>query len=78
MNCLDDDKKHVTEMIDGKIQIKARLGARGFEDSSRDELGKDSPTCGGENLKLMFALASSCNWKIDTMDIKSTFYTECQ
>ena len=34
---------------------------------------KDSPTCGRENLKLLFALTSSCNWRINTLDIKSAF-----
>ena len=60
-------------MIEGKIQVKAQLVACGFEDASRDDVRKDSPTCGRENLRLLFALTSSCNWRINTMDIKSAF-----
>ena len=61
-------------MIEGKTQIKFRLVARSFEDSSRDELRKDSPTGGRENLKLMFALTSFYNWRINAIDIKPTFF----
>ena len=61
------------KIIKGKRQVKARLVARGFEDASRNDVRKDSPTCGRENLRLLFALTSSCNWRINTMDIKSAF-----
>ena len=54
-------------MIDGKTQVKARLVVRGFEDASRDDVSKDSPTCGKENLRLLLALMSMCNWTINTM-----------
>ena len=60
-------------MIKGKTQVKARLVARGFEDASRDDERKDSPTCGRENLRLLFALTSSCNWRINITDIKPDF-----
>ena len=63
----------VTEkMIEGKIQFKARLASR-FEDSNRDDVKKNSYNCGRENLRLLFVLTSSCNWRINTMYIKSTF-----
>ena len=61
------------KIIKGKRQVKARLVARGFEDASRNDVRKDSPTCGRENLRLLFALTSSCNWRINTMNIKSAF-----
>ena len=78
---VDDEKQSsisvrwvLTEkMIEGKTQVKARLVARGFEDASRDDERKDSPTCGRENLRLLFALISACNWRINTMNIKSVF-----
>ena len=83
---VDDEKQSsisvrwvLTEkMIEGKTQVKARLVARGFEDAGRDNVRKDSPTCGRENLRLLFATTSSCNWRINTMDIKSAFCRESQ
>ena len=38
-----------------------------FEDASRDDVRKDCPTCGRENLRLLFAL------RINTINIKSAF-----
>ena len=78
---VDDEKQSsisvrwvLTEkLIEGKTQVKARLVARGFEDAGRDDVRKDSPTCGRENLRLLFALTSSCNWRINILDIKSAF-----
>ena len=78
---LDDEKQSsisvswvLTEkLIERKTQVKARLVARGFEDAGRDDVRKNSPTCERENLRLLFALTSSCNWRIDTLDIKSAF-----
>ena len=60
-------------MIEGKTQVKAQLVAHGFEVVSRDVVSKDSQTCGRENLRLLFALTSLCNWRSNTMDIKSNF-----
>ena len=51
------------KMIEEKTQVKARLVARGFEDSGRDDVRKDSPTCRRKNLRLLFALTFSCNWR---------------
>ena len=78
---VDDEKQSsisvrwvLTEkMIEGKTQVKARMVAPGFEDAGRDNVRKDSPTCGRENLRLLFALTSSCNWRINILDIKSAF-----
>ena len=61
-------------MSEGKTQVKAWLIAHGFEDASKDDVKKDSPTCERENLRLLFPLVSSCNWRINTMDIKSAFF----
>ena len=61
------------KIIEGKTQVKARPVACGFEDAGRDDVKKDPPTCGRENSRLLFALTSSCNWRIDTLDIKSAF-----
>ena len=58
---------------EGKTQVKAWLVARGFEDTGRDDVRRDFHTCGREHLRLLFAVTSSCNWRINTMDIKSAF-----
>ena len=60
-------------MIKWKTQVKAGLVAHGFEDASRDNVRRDSPTCRTENLRMLFTLTSSWNWNINTMDIKSAF-----
>ena len=63
-------------MIERKTQVKAQLVARSFEDAGRDNFyiyNFYNPTCGRENLRLLFALTSSCNWRINTLDIKSAF-----
>ena len=78
---VDDDKKKLIlvkwvltkQTIKGKTQVKARLVGHGFEDASRDDVRKDSATCRRENLRLLFALASSYNWRINTMDVKLVF-----
>ena len=52
---------------------QSTTGCTGFEDADRDDVRKDSPTCGRENVRLLLALTSSCNWRINTMVIKSAF-----
>ena len=47
-----------------------QLVACDFEDASRDDVRKDCPTCGRENLRLLFAL------RINTINIKSAFLQE--
>ena len=79
---VDDEKQSsislswvLTEkMIEGKTQVKDQLLAHGFEDAGRDDVRKDSPTGGRENLRLLFTLTFSCNQRINTMDTKSAFF----
>ena len=47
------------KVIRGKTQIKGGLVPHGFEDASRDNVRRDSPTCRRENLKMLFTLTSS-------------------
>ena len=47
------------KMIKWKTQVKAGLVAHGFEDASRDNVRRDSPTCRTENLRMLFTLTSS-------------------
>ena len=57
--------------VNGVRQIKARLVARGFQES--DDQRKDSPTATVESIRLMLVLASSNGWKLNSLDIKSAF-----
>ena len=51
--------------------IKARLVVRGFEEES--QIQSDSPTASKSTLRMVMAIASSNNWKIETIDIKAAF-----
>ena len=54
-----------------KDEVRARLVARGFEESLDDTV--DSPTIGKCVLRLAVCLAASKDWKIKSTDIKSAF-----
>ena len=53
-------------------KVKARLVARGFEDSCSN-LRTDSPTCSKMSMRLTIAVASSMKWQINSLDIQSAF-----
>ncbi|CAG2194338.1 unnamed protein product [Mytilus edulis] len=55
---------------------KARLVARGFEEFNRDDIPKDSPTCGTDSLRLVLAILAQRSSKTRTMDINTAFYKE--
>lgn len=57
---------------DGTIH-KARLVARGFEEIDKENLPKDSPTCGSDSLRLVLAVLAQRQWQTHTMDIKTAF-----
>ena len=48
------------------------LVARGFEEVM-EKKNIDSLTCSRESLRLIFAVASSMNWRLGSMDISSAF-----
>ena len=48
------------------------LVARGFEEVM-EKKNIDSLTCSSESLRLIFAVASSMNWRLGSMDISSAF-----
>jgi len=64
----------IEDKSDGKAgrRIKARLVARGFEE---DLMNKkvDSPTCSRQALRLVISTASTYQWEISSLDIKSAF-----
>ena len=57
--------------VEGVRKVKARLVARGFQDT--EEVQKDSPTLTTEANRLLLTLASSKGWKVNSLDIKSAF-----
>ena len=63
----------LTEKVrDGKRSIKARLVARGFEEDSGN-MKTDSPTCGRLALRLVFVVAATNNWELQSLDISAAF-----
>ena len=60
------------KLVDDQWTTKARLVARGFQENI-DDLKVDSPTCMKETTRLLLSLASSNEWKINSIDIKAAF-----
>ena len=65
----------VTEKLssDNKPVVKARLVARGFEESMLEEQRRDSPTCTKDSLRMVLSVVASKGWKCNAIDIKSAF-----
>ncbi len=61
----------VTTKGEHNQQVKARLVARGFEEIC--DLKKDSPTVTKTVIRLLFTLAVSHNWTVDSLDVTSAF-----
>ena len=57
--------------IDGQRSVKARLVARGFEDTQ--DVKSDSATCSQEAFRIFLAVAVSMSWTVESTDIKSAF-----
>ncbi|KAK4311282.1 hypothetical protein Pmani_017216 [Petrolisthes manimaculis] len=57
--------------VDGETKVKARLVARGFEESHHDRT--DSPTGGKEILRVFLSILACKNWKCNSIDIKAAF-----
>ena len=52
--------------------VKARLVARGFEES-KEEMRTDSPTCSKQSLRMIFTVSSTMAWELNAIDITSAF-----
>ena len=67
----------ITEKTSGtKKSYKARLVARGFEESIM--IQSDSPTVEKSTIRLFFAVCASSDWKFESLDIKSAFLQSTQ
>ena len=63
----------ITEkIIEDRHVTKARLVARGFEESLLEKR-TDSPTCSKDALRVALVLISAFHWKCSTFDVKSAF-----
>ena len=66
----------ITEKFqNGSRKVKTRLVAREFEKDTSN-LRKDSPTCSRESLHLVFSIATTMSWELQSIDITSTFLQE--
>ena len=56
-------------------QEKARLVARGYQDStvSPNQAEKDSPTCSRESQRLVMAVTLGMGWTLQSLDVTSEF-----
>ena len=63
----------LTEKVkyDGSSFVKARLVARGFEESNYART--DSPTCSKQSIRMIFTTASCMSWELYTLDVTSAF-----
>ena len=62
-----------SKVVNGKSVTKARLVARGFEDSGISGRPTDSPTCSKESVRMMLSILASKRWKCRMLDVKTAF-----
>ena len=83
MNTFDEVEDHGQSVIStrwvctekvkgGKLVMKARLVARGFEEDTT-ALVTDCPTCQKESLCCLLFILSSKQWTLQSIDIKSVY-----
>ena len=76
---VDDEGQHcvsvrwvlIPKMIEGKLQTKARLCARGFEEILT--FRTDSPTCMRESVRIVVIIIVSHMWILHSIDYKTAF-----
>ena len=57
----------------GILVVKARLVARGYEDSKRDTVTSDAPTASAAAQRLVLAALAEKQWIPETWDFKTAF-----
>lgn len=62
-----------SKVVNGVSVAKARLVARGFEDSEVKGRQTDSPTCSKESIRVVLAIIASKKWKCQMLDVKTAF-----
>ena len=53
--------------------LKARLVVKGFEEPSKDEILKDSPTCSKQTLQVVLFIGAQKKWHLNSIDITTAF-----
>ena len=61
------------KVINDSVVVKARVVARGFEETASN-IWTDSPTVCKGNTHLVATIAAASNWKIHSLDVKPTFF----
>ena len=72
----DVGQSHISStwvLTEKKEGIKARLVARGFEESNLEEIRKDSPTMEKSSLRILLTIAVQKGWTVRTTDVTSAF-----
>ena len=59
------------KIIEGKQKMKARLCARGFEESAA--FRTDSPTCMRESVRATLSIIATQEWTLHSIDFKTAF-----
>ena len=60
------------KLKEGKMTCKARLVARGFEESDQG-MEKEAPTCAAEAFRLGLAIILMKGWQVQTLDVKTAY-----
>ena len=71
--CVSTRWVYTLKPVENKLQRKARLCAKGFEEDCLDEIKKNSPTCDKQSLRLVLSVIAQKKWKINSIDIKTAF-----
>ena len=61
---------------DGKLIVKVRLVARGYEEENKDSLRTNSATISKDNLRLLFAIIATHHWKIGCLSAGKSHYQD--
>ena len=62
-----------TSVFTGKLEVKTRLVAKGFQDVEAGNVRSDSPTCSKEGFIITMGVVKSHGWMCKSMDIETAF-----
>ena len=65
-----------TKETKGQQIPKTTLVVKGFEEPTKDEILRDSPTCSKENLYVVLSIIVQKKWKLNSIDIQTAFLQE--
>ena len=50
---------------------KARLVVKGFEEPTKDEILKDSPTCSKKKMQVVLSVIAQKKWNLNSIEVRS-------